>query len=37
MSAFCLYLNVWAPASAAQPLPVMVWLHGGGFTIGAAA
>ena len=31
----CLYLNVWAPASAAQPLPVMVWLHGGGFTIGA--
>ncbi|STR14923.1 esterase [Klebsiella aerogenes] len=33
----CLYLNVWAPASAAQPLPVMVWLHGGGFTIGAGS
>ncbi|WP_404808336.1 carboxylesterase/lipase family protein [Mangrovibacter yixingensis] len=32
----CLYLNVWAPATApAHPLPVMVWLHGGGFTIGA--
>lgn len=27
----CLYLNVWAPASApAEPLPVMVWFHGGG-------
>jgi para-nitrobenzyl esterase len=25
------------PASAAQPLPVMVWLHGGGFTIGAGS
>jgi hypothetical protein len=22
---------------AAQPLPVMVWLHGGGFTIGAGS
>nr|WP_315297791.1 carboxylesterase/lipase family protein [Raoultella terrigena] len=33
----CLYLNVWAPAARAQPLPVMVWLHGGGFTIGAGS
>ena len=33
----CLYLNVWAPAERAQPLPVMVWLHGGGFTIGAGS
>ncbi|MCS2148154.1 carboxylesterase/lipase family protein [Scandinavium manionii] len=33
----CLYLNVWAPASPAKPLPVMVWLHGGGFTIGAGS
>ena len=33
----CLYLNVWAPAGRAQPLPVMVWLHGGGFTIGAGS
>jgi len=29
----CLYLNVWAPANAAR-LPVMVWIHGGGNTIG---
>ncbi|ECN8077234.1 carboxylesterase/lipase family protein [Salmonella enterica subsp. enterica serovar Newport] len=25
----CLYLNVWAPAVRHEPLPVMVWLHGG--------
>ena len=31
----CLYLNVWSPIERAGPLPVMVWLHGGGFTIGA--
>ncbi|ENY5348836.1 carboxylesterase/lipase family protein [Klebsiella sp. CN_Kp088] len=33
----CLYLNVWAPAARSQPLPVMVWLHGGGYTIGAGS
>lgn len=33
----CLYLNVWSPAERQGPLPVMVWLHGGGFTIGAGA
>lgn len=39
----CLYLNIWAPAVAAQQLPdsgeqlpVMVWIHGGGNTIGTA-
>jgi para-nitrobenzyl esterase len=26
----CLYLNVWAPESAPQKAPVMVWIHGGG-------
>ncbi len=31
----CLYLNVWAPADATD-LPVMVWLHGGGFARGYA-
>ena len=29
----CLYLNVWAPADASN-LPVMLWLHGGGNSIG---
>jgi para-nitrobenzyl esterase len=34
----CLYLNVWAPAQhGGKALPVMVWLHGGGFTLGAAS
>ena len=32
----CLYLNVFVPASASvsNPLPVMFWLYGGGFTFG---
>lgn len=25
----CLFLNVWAPAARAQPLPVLVFIHGG--------
>ena len=35
----CLYLNVYAPASAKQTskLPVMLWIHGGGFTAGAGS
>lgn len=35
----CLYLNVSAPKSWSagdKPLPVMVWLHGGGNTVGSA-
>ena len=31
----CLTLNVWTPAkSSGDRLPVMVWIHGGGFTAG---
>ena len=33
----CLYLNVWAPAGAADAAnPVMVWIHGGAFMMGTA-
>ena len=32
----CLHLNVWAPAAAAAPRPVMVWIHGGGNSQGSA-
>jgi para-nitrobenzyl esterase len=31
----CLTLNVWAPVQRARPLPVMVWIHGGGFVNGS--
>lgn len=33
----CLYLNVWRPSVVAAGAPVMVWIHGGGFTTGSAA
>jgi para-nitrobenzyl esterase len=35
----CLYLNVWRPASAdpGDDLPVMVWIHGGGFVGGGTS
>jgi len=33
----CLYLNLWLPTNfkTADKLPVMVWIHGGGFTGGS--
>lgn len=34
----CLYLNIWTPAKAAdERLPVIVWIHGGGYTNGSAS
>jgi para-nitrobenzyl esterase len=35
----CLFLNVWKPASAKKgaQLPVMVWIHGGGFVNGGSS
>jgi para-nitrobenzyl esterase len=33
----CLFLNVWTPAKdASARLPVMVWIHGGGYQAGAS-
>jgi para-nitrobenzyl esterase len=35
----CLYLNVYVPAGArpASKLPVLFWIHGGGYTAGASS
>jgi para-nitrobenzyl esterase len=35
----CLYLNIWLPAGGGKDakLPVMVWVHGGGFVGGSSA
>jgi para-nitrobenzyl esterase len=32
----CLFLNIWTPAKKTdEKLPVMFWIHGGGFTDGS--
>jgi para-nitrobenzyl esterase len=37
MSEDCLSLNIWTPAiKPVQPAPVMVFIHGGGFTFGGS-
>ena len=33
----CLNLNMWTPGLNGARRPVMVWIHGGGFTIGAGS
>ncbi len=33
----CLYLNVWTPGLDGARRPVMVWIHGGGFTSGGGS
>jgi len=36
LSEDCLFADVWTPArSATEKLPVIVWIHGGGYTAGA--
>jgi len=33
----CLFLNIWTPGCDAAKRPVMVWIHGGAFVIGAGS
>uniref|UniRef100_A0A8C8RLW8 Carboxylesterase type B domain-containing protein n=1 Tax=Pelusios castaneus TaxID=367368 RepID=A0A8C8RLW8_9SAUR len=34
----CLFLNIWVPhPQPSTPVPIIVWIHGGGFAIGASS
>jgi para-nitrobenzyl esterase len=37
MSEDCLYLNIWSPGAGHEMRPVMVYIHGGAFTLGSAS
>lgn len=37
MSEDCLYLNIWRPANITEPLPILVFIHGGSLTSGSSA
>ena len=37
MSEDCLSLNIWSPGADHEMRPVMVWIHGGAFTLGSAS
>jgi para-nitrobenzyl esterase len=33
----CLYLNIWSPGLDEKRRPVMVWIHGGAFSVGSGS